>query len=134
MNRKRPIICVDFDGVIHSYTSGWKGVGTVSDLPMRGAIKWLQEYLDCPDSLCSMAPLSQIQIVIYSSRSRTRKGRRAMRKWFAKYLGREYLEVLKFPRKKPPAFLTIDDRAICFKGQFPSLTEMLDFRSYKEKP
>ncbi len=130
---RRPIICVDFDGVIHSYISGWKGIGVIPDLPVLGAIEWLKEYLDCPDSICSMAPPSGVQIVIYSSRSRSGKGRRAMRQWIAKYLGREYLEVLKFPKKKPPAFLTIDDRTICFKGVFPTIKEMLEFKPWKQK-
>jgi len=127
---RRPTICVDFDGVIHSYTTGWHGVGKVADPPMSGAIDWLKEVLDSPGSEGALYK-SKVQVVIYSSRSQSRKGRRAMRMWFGEYLGWGYLAVLKFPKKKPAAFLTIDDRAICFKGTFPTIDQMLDFKPWK---
>ncbi len=130
---KRPVICVDFDGVIHSYTSGWKGIENIPDPPVDEAIEWLEEVLDWPDSICSFAPKSDVQIVIYSSRSRSWRGRRAMKKWFGKYMDRAYVGILKFPKKKPPAFLTIDDRAMCFKGTFPSIKEMLAFEPWNKK-
>lgn len=37
----KPILCVDFDGVIHSYASGWTKTDTVADDPVPGAIGWL---------------------------------------------------------------------------------------------
>lgn len=37
----KPILCVDFDGVIHSYTSGWQGETIIADPPVKGALKWL---------------------------------------------------------------------------------------------
>ena len=134
---KNPIICVDFDGVIHSYTSGWKGVFVIPDPPVPGAIKWLEDHLPVPDCICAMAPEYTGPIVqIYSSRSKSFFGRRAMKKWLvANGLHPGYIRegLLKFPVRKPAAFLTIDDRAICFDGQFPSTEEMLSFVPWNKK-
>ncbi len=131
-HRKKPVICVDFDGVIHSYKSGWQGVGNIPDQPVDGAIEWLMAHLPVPDEICAMAPEHEGPIVqIYSSRSKYWRGRRAMKKWLIKHgLPSAYLrgeKYLKFPVKKPAAFLTIDDRCICFNGKFPTTEKMMSF-------
>lgn len=133
-----PIICVDFDGVIHSYSSGWQGVAVINDPPVPGAIEWLMDHLPIPDALGGcMADAHKGPIVqIYSSRSKSWFGRRAMKKWLIKHgLPHEYISdgILKFPVKKPAAFLTIDDRAICFDGSFPTSKEMMDFKPWNKK-
>jgi hypothetical protein len=33
---RKPILCLDFDGVLHSYTSGWKGAAVIPDPPVPG--------------------------------------------------------------------------------------------------
>ena len=68
----KPILCVDFDGVIHSYSSGWKGANVVSDPPVDGAISFL------------LAAIEQFDVCIYSSRTSqlggvTASGNRARR-------------------------------------------------------
>lgn len=135
---KNPIICVDFDGVIHSYSSGWQGVANIPDPPVAGAIEWLEQHLPVPDSVCAMAPehVGPV-VVIYSSRSKSWRGRRAMKRWLLKYgLHPAYLSerLLKFPLFKPAAYLTIDDRAICFDGTFPTAEAMLSFKPWYKRP
>jgi hypothetical protein len=131
---KHKIICVDFDGVIHSYESGWKGIDNIPDPPVEGAFEWLEKHLPVPDSMCCMAPIYDgPRAVIYSARSKSWRGRRAMKKWFIKHglhPGYIYENILKFPKKKPAAWLTIDDRCICFEGKFPSDKEINDFQSW----
>jgi hypothetical protein len=118
-------ICVDFDGVLHSYTSGWKGEEVVADPPTPGAMQWLAE-LQRDEGL---------KVSIYSSRSKVEAGIFAMRGWLREH-GREHgvdVDKLDFPTQKPAAFLTIDDRAICFNGTFPSLGEIHGFRTWSGK-
>ena len=133
----KPILCVDFDGVIHSYENGWQG-GEIYGNATPGFFAWLVKAVD------------HFEIVIYSSRSKTVEGRQAMfdalTKWakeWATEIGDlephqdpEYLVgVLDFSDVKPPAFLTIDDRAICFQGNWSALdpAELLEFRTWTQK-
>jgi hypothetical protein len=76
MNSK-PILCVDFDGVIHSYTSPWTDHVTIPDPPVPGALQWLNE-----------ASL-HFNVVINSSRSIDEAGILAMRHWFHKWVVKE---------------------------------------------
>jgi len=57
MRLSKPILCVDFDGVIHSYTSGWKGAAMIPDAPVPGALQWLRKASEWWD------------VQIYSSRT-----------------------------------------------------------------
>jgi len=123
-----PIICIDFDGVLHSYVSGWCGPRTIPDHPVPGAIDWLRSLLGTPDPSGLGWIHKGVQVCIYSSRSRYIFAKRAMKKWLLKNgLEPEYLERIKFPTRKPPAHLTIDDRAVCFCGVFPKLEDMKAF-------
>jgi hypothetical protein len=123
VNHKKHI-CVDFDGVIHSYTSGWQGAYEISDPPVDGAIEWLESLIESDD----------FKPMIYSSRSIDENGIKAMKLWFSKHgLSAKALSALEFPTKKPPAWLTIDDRAIQFQGVFPSQHEMRNFKAWNKK-
>jgi len=65
----KPILCVDFDGVLHSYKSGWNGAQIVADPPVDGALEFL------------IRATEHFQVCIYSSRSRQWGGKRAMKQW-----------------------------------------------------
>ena len=67
----KKIVCIDFDGVIHSYKSKWQGMCVINDEPVRGAFEFLVELLE-----------AGFQPAILSSRSGSWFGRRAMKKWF----------------------------------------------------
>lgn len=118
-------ICIDFDGVIHSYTSGWKGIDVVSDPPNTGSFAALTEYV------------KHFDVCIYSSRSKDKHGVESMKRWFAEYGwpqdGEGNLIGLRFPVEKPAAFITIDDRCICFDGKFPGTEEIKTFKPWNKK-
>lgn len=112
MSEYKPIVCLDFDGVIHSYTSGWIEADVVPDPPVPGAIEFIQGCLD-----------EGMRVAIFSSRSNTERGRQAIKNYIAEH-GRNLLKNLdeiEYPTEKPPALLTIDDRAVTFEGVFPDI-------------
>lgn len=131
----KPILCLDFDGVIHSYTSGWQGSGVANDPPVPGALAFLEEAA------------KHFRLAIYSSRSKSFSGRRAMKRYmrehFESYLtfspshDRDTLyEYLEWPWFKPSAFMTIDDRALTFTGEWSDFApEVLrDFKPWNKRP
>src|SRR5262245_2133850 len=73
MKMSKPILCLDFDGVLHSYASGWQGAAVIPDPPVEGAIQFLYDAL------------LHFRICIYSSRSHQEGGIEAMQNWIAKW-------------------------------------------------
>ena len=124
----KPILCLDFDGVCHSYTSGWKGVDVIPDPYVPGLFEFL-------DEACKV-----FDIQIFSSRSSQKGGREAMLAWFCnqrkawREAGGQGGEVLKisFPKEKPPAFISIDDRAITFTGEWPDISDLRSFKPWNK--
>lgn len=117
-------ICLDFDGVLHSYSSGWKGAGNVIDPPVNGALTAIRQYIDS----------GQIEVNIYSSRSDDEAGIEAMKSFFVRHgLEPEYFNKLKFPSFKPPAFYSLDDRAERFDGTFPSVEHILEYKTWQQE-
>lgn len=137
--RKKPILCVDFDGVIHAYTSPWTNESTISDGPVPGALRWLWKATEWFD------------VKIYSSRSKTPAGREAMWMWMVAHGLEEFGEghpmaggddkqtmpqyPIGFAYEKPAAFLTIDDRAFCFEGDWSEIepTDLLNFKPWNKR-
>jgi hypothetical protein len=123
---KKPILCLDFDGVIHSYTSGWKGARNIPDPPMPGALNFITEAIE-----------EGWDVVIHSSRARHFGGISAMRAWLREHAGMGWdtmgpsLCEVRFARWKPPAVVTIDDRAVRFEGVFPNPKALRMFKPWK---
>lgn len=132
----KPTLLVDFDGVIHSYISGWRGVDVIPDDPIikkwkhRGtkfsydSVQWLEDLVRSDN----------FKVCIYSSRSKEDAGVRAMKEWLLKFqIDEDILAQISFPTTKPAAFLTIDDRAIQFKGEFIPAHELAKFKTWQGK-
>lgn len=126
---KKPILCLDFDGVLHSYTSGWKGADVIPDPPVPGAMQFIQGAADF------------FTVAIYSSRSHQPGGIEAMQRWLLRHMmdvlgdadGNWLHTIIEWPTEKPPAFLTIDDRALQFTGKWPMPADLLDFKPWNKR-
>lgn len=124
----KPILCLDFDGVLHAYSKGWHD-GTIYDGPVPGAMAFLK------------AAVEHFDVVIYSSRSKSREGRADMAWAIGSWLcaahgdrvGVEIAGMIDYAHEKPAAFLTIDDRAVCFEGTFPAIDELLAFKPWNQR-
>jgi len=130
----KPILCLDFDGVCHSYTSGWQGAAVIPDEPVPGLWDALQEYAKV------------FEIHVFSARSHQEGGQVAMCNWFDKHapysssceaweLAIVWHDVgvcLNFPDNKTPALLSLDDRALTFNGTWPSAEELLAFQPWNK--
>lgn len=127
---RKPILCLDFDGVLHSYSSGWQGAGVVCDPPVPGAVDFLTRAVE------------KFDVQIFSSRSNQPGGIDAMRgaitMWVMAELGdhkdaRELLALLSFPTEKPPAQVSIDDRCLTFEGVWPVVDDLLAFKPWNKR-
>lgn len=135
--RRKPILCVDFDGVVHKFDLPWINEHTIVDGPVPGALRWLWKATEWFD------------VRIYSSRSKTEAGRAAMRYWMAMHSAEEFghdhpmarMEgmadryPIEFAAEKPAAFLTIDDRCFCFEGDWSEIppADLLNFKPWNKR-
>lgn len=122
----KPILCLDFDGVIHSYTSGWKGAAVIPDPPVPGVFDFIRQAQE------------HWRVAIFSSRSNQPGGLEAMKDYVAlnSEMGfRDPIVGLEWPLEKPPAMLTIDDRALCFTGNWAEYdpVELLKFQPWNKR-
>lgn len=122
MTTFRRRLCIDFDGVLHSYTSPWAGATTIPDPAVPGAIEFLRRALE------------RFNLSIFSVRNEAEGGPEAMRTWFIGE-GLTTLETgsLEFPTHKPQAHIYLDDRGWQFNGTFPSLDEIEAFKPWNRR-
>lgn len=151
----KPILCLDFDGVLHSYSSGWKGATVIPDPPVPGALEFV------------VGALERFRVAILSSRSHQWFGRYAMKRWLRRHLialaptyqdapdwwvdriirsafadpwadevrwaADKVIREIEWPLHKPSAMVTIDDRALTFTGQWPSLASLAAFQPWNKR-
>lgn len=133
------ILCLDLDGVLHAYTSGWQGADVIPDPPVEGAIAFLLKAVE------------HFDVQIFSSRSHQPGGIEAMRAWLRRHAEQYYtaqstesglrhgtaadalMERISFPTEKPPAFLTLDDRALTFEGTWPDIETLQSFQPWNKR-
>ena len=106
-------------------------MGIIPDPPVDGAIRFVERASE------------HFRIAILSSRSRSFRGRWAMRAWLEKNVidhfgvdrvgADDLLISIEWPWFKPSAFVTIDDRAITFTGQWPDIDNLRTFVPWNAK-
>ena len=124
MKAKITKIAVDFDGVLSNFNSGWKSSRDTSDPPVDGAIVWLSQLLQD----------DHFEVIIYSARNFRWGGKKAIKRWLHLWgLTKNNIKKIKFPWFKPVCSFLLDDRVMCFKGKFPSKSEILNFKPWHGK-
>jgi hypothetical protein len=110
---EQPIVCVDLDGVLNLF-DGWRGADHFHD-PRPGAQEFLGGLRE-----------RGYRVVVFTVR---------WKEHVEAWLGRHHLDALvdEVTNVKPPAHVYIDDRAICFRGDFQStLDQIAGFRAHWE--
>lgn len=126
------ILCIDFDGTVHEYSSPWTSPEVISDHMIDGFCEWAEEAA------------KHFRLVIYSARSTDVDGRRAMALWFVEEIrwwevrtGQTATFTLEFAHEKPKAFMMIDDRGFRFEGDWSdpalSVESLLAFRPWNKR-
>lgn len=122
LRKTKPILSLDFDGVCHSYTSGWQDIDVLPDDPVEGLFEFLEEANE------------EFTIQIFSTRSREEAGIQAMKDWFVEHTGdSEILDILEFPSDKPLASVGLDDRVLTFAGEWPDVQDLVDFEPWNKQ-
>ena len=112
-------VVFDFDGVIHSYTSGWCGVSEIPDPPVAGIKDAIGEIRE-----------AGYRVVVVSTRCAEPAGEQAVIDW----LKRQKISVDGVSGTKPPAVCYRDDRAICFDGNAEALIgKIREFKPWNRK-
>lgn len=101
-----PIVCVDFNGVLDSYT-GWQGARHF-DPPRPGAREFLRALR-----------ARGYAIVVFTTRFPDDVWR-----WLGEF-GLDEL-VQDVTDRKPAAHVFVDDRAVCFRGDFDDTLKQID--------
>ncbi len=109
----RRTVCLDFDGVIHSYRSGWCGADIIPDPPLHGAREAIARLRN------------HFRVVVHSARCAVPEGLEAIAAWLQKH----DIVVDEVCAHKPPASMYVDDRGVPFRGDWDqTIADIHDFR------
>ena len=112
-------VVFDFDGVIHSYVSGWQGMTVITDPPVNGIREAIADIRR-----------AGYEVIVVSARCADQDGLKAVEE----YLERNDIKVHRVCKEKPQAKVYIDDRALHFDGHAETLLEKIDiFTTWREQ-
>jgi hypothetical protein len=112
-NPSRPFVCVDLNGVLDSYT-GWKHPDHW-DPPRPGA----RDFLEALHA-------RGFDVVVFTTRHPV-----GVRRWLREHGLYDLVDAV--TSRKPAAHVFIDDRAVCFRGDFDEvLKQVAGFKAHWE--
>lgn len=138
--------------MIHSYTSGWKGAAKIPDPPVPGALKFIvaarQSF-----RVAIFSPRSHqwggrramrrwlydqyLSLLVMEERTppwllREVNGFGEPWEDLAQVTASEIVNSIEFPLFKPPAMVSLDDRALTFTGEWPNVQQLTKFRPWNK--
>ncbi len=117
MQDSKKTVAIDFDGVIHKYSSGWKGDDIIPD--------GMVESSDFSIRLLRR----KYNVVIFSCRAKTQSGKDAIKKW----LDEHNIQVDDITNIKPHAFIYIDDKGAKFNGNWEEILDLINLYDSNDK-
>jgi hypothetical protein len=112
-NPAGPLVCVDLNGVLDSYT-GWR-TPDHWDPPRPGALEFLRALEE-----------HGFAVVVFTTRHAS-----GVRRWLRTHGLLPHVAAI--TNRKPPAHVFVDDRAVCFRGDFDATLEhVLSFKAHWE--
>jgi len=110
----QPIVCVDLNGVLDSY-AGWQGADHF-DPPRPGARRFLEALRQ-----------RGYRIVVFTTRHES-----DVRPWLVTHGLNDVVDEV--TDRKPAAHVFVDDRAVCFRGDFDATLRDIDTFSAHWEP
>ena len=110
-------VIFDFDGVIHSYVSGWQGVDKAIDPPITETIEAIKQLRG-----------DGYEVIVVSTRCDCLDGMETIHKYLDKY----GIIVDGVSATKPPAIVSVDDRCICFVPGMDVVSAVKDFCPWRD--